>query len=224
MTEWLYTLTEWLYILIDLALHVDKYLFPLVETYGTWIYLVLFLVIFCETGLVVTPFLPGDSLLFAAGALAGAGKLAYPQLAFLIFMAACLGDQVNYSIGRYMGRAVFEKEYRLLKREYLLAAQKFYEDHGGKAIVLARFVPIVRTFAPFVAGAARMHRRRFLLFNLSGAAVWVLALVSAGFFTGNHPWVQKNFSLVVYAIILISITPMIVEGLKTWRRKMPEQK
>ena len=204
--------------LLDIALHVDKYLFPLVEAYGPWVYLLLFLVIFCETGLVVTPFLPGDSLLFAAGAMAGAGVLSYPLLLLLIFIPACLGDQVNYSIGRYLGEAVFQKEYRLLQRKHLLAAKEFYDTHGGKAIVLARFIPIFRTFAPFVAGVAHMHRGRFIFFNISGAALWVLSLVSAGFFIGNHPWVQKNFSLIIYAIIVISVLPVIFESGKAWLR------
>ncbi|MCL1889795.1 MAG: VTT domain-containing protein [Desulfovibrionaceae bacterium] len=205
--------------LVYLALHVDKYLFPLVETYGGWVYLLLFMIIFCETGLVVTPFLPGDSLLFAVGALAGAGALSHPLVMLIVFIPAVLGDQVNYSIGRYLGRRVFEKEYRLLKREHLLAAQKFYETHGGKAIILARFVPVIRTFAPFVAGVGKMDRGRFVIFNFTGAAIWVLILVNAGFFMGNRPWVRENFSLVIYAIILISVLPMVIEGGRAWLRK-----
>lgn len=209
--------------IFDIALHVDKYLFPLVEEYGLWVYLILFIVIFCETGLVVTPFLPGDSLLFAAGTLAGAGVLSYPLLLLLIFVAAVIGDQVNYSIGRYIGQAAFEKDYRLLKRDHLLAAQAFYEKHGGKAIILARFVPIIRTFAPFVAGIAHMHRGRFIFFNFTGAAIWVLGLVSVGFFLGNHPWVQANFSLAIYTIIIISIMPMVIEIARSWLRKRREK-
>lgn len=213
------SLAELLPWLIDVALHVDKYLFPLVEQYGPWIYLLLFLVIFCETGLVVTPFLPGDSLLFTAGALAGAGALSLPALLGLICTAAVLGDQVNYSIGRRLGRAAFERNHRLLKREHLLAAQAFYEKHGGKAIVLARFVPIIRSFAPFVAGMARMRRDLFIFFNFSGALLWVLGLVGLGFGLGNHPWVQAHFSSVIYLIILISVLPMLLEILKSPRRK-----
>ncbi|MDR2892524.1 MAG: DedA family protein [Deltaproteobacteria bacterium] len=197
--------------LLDIALHVDAYLFPLVQEYGVFVYLLLFLVIFCETGLVVTPFLPGDSLLFAAGSLAGAGQLSYPLLLALIFAAAVLGDQVNYSIGRFFGHKVFEREYRFLKHKHLHAAQAFYERHGGKAIILCRWVPLIRTFAPFVAGVAEMHRGRFILFNFIGAAAWALSLVSAGFFLGNLPFVQKNFSLIIYAIILISVLPVIIE-------------
>lgn len=204
--------------LFDILLHVDAYLFPLVDKYGTWIYLLLFMVIFCETGLVVTPFLPGDSLLFAAGTLAGAGQLSYPLLLLLIFAAAVLGDQVNYTIGRFLGHKVFERDYKLLKRKHLLAAQAFYEKHGGKAIIICRFVPIIRTFAPFVAGVAEMHRGRFIFFNFTGAAIWVCSLVSVGYFLGNLPIVQKNFSVVIYCIILISVMPVVIEVLRGWLR------
>ena len=210
--------------LFDVLLHVDTYLFPLVDKYGTWIYLLLFAVIFCETGLVVTPFLPGDSLLFAAGTLAGAGRLSYPLLVLLIFGAAVLGDQVNYTIGRFLGHKVFERDYKLLKRKHLQAAQAFYEKHGGKAIILCRFVPIIRTFAPFVAGVAEMHRARFIFFNFTGAAIWVLSLVSVGYFLGNLPIVQKNFSVVIYCIILISIMPMVIEILRGWLRSRKEKR
>lgn len=210
---------DFFWFVLDIALHVDKYLFPLVQQYGLWIYLILFAVIFCETGLVVTPFLPGDSLLFAAGTLAGAGMLSYPLLLGLIFVAAVLGDQVNYSIGRYIGHAAFERDYKLLKRDHLLAAKAFYERHGGKAIILARFVPIIRTFAPFVAGVAHMHRGRFIFFNFSGAFIWVFGLVSVGYFLGNHPWVQANFSVVIYGIIVISVMPMVIGFLNSWLEK-----
>ena len=201
--------------LLDMLVHVDAYLFALVDKYGVWVYLLLFLIIFCETGLVVTPFLPGDSLLFAAGTLAGAGLLSCPLLLLLIFIASVGGDQLNYSIGRYFGKTVFEREHRFLKRKHLLTAQAFYEKHGGKAIILARFIPIIRTFAPFVAGVARMHRGRFMFFNVTGAVIWVTGLVSIGFFIGNHPWVQKNFSTIIYAIILISIVPIALETAKS---------
>lgn len=205
--------------IFDIALHVDKHLFPLVAEYGRWIYLILFMVIFCETGLVVTPFLPGDSLLFAAGTLAGAGLLSYPMLLALILVAAVIGDQVNYTIGRCIGKSAFERDYRFLKRDHLLAAQAFYEKHGGKAIIMARFVPIIRTFAPFVAGIARMGRPRFMFFNVSGAIVWVFGLVSAGFFLGNREWVQKNFSVVIYGIIVVSVMPMVIGFLNSWLEK-----
>jgi membrane-associated protein len=196
---------------VDIALHVDVYLFPLVTRYGVWIYLLLFVVIFCETGLVVAPFLPGDSLLFASGALAGAGQLSYPLLLPLIFAAAVLGDQVNYSVGRFLGHKVFERDYRFLKRKHLLAAQAFYGKHGGKAIILCRWVPIIRTFAPFVAGVAAMRRGRFIFFNFTGAAAWVFSLVSLGFFLGNLPFIRDNFSVAIYIIILISIMPVVLE-------------
>lgn len=216
-------LGDFFWYLLDIALHVDKYLFPLVEQYGLWVYLILFIVIFCETGLVVTPFLPGDSLLFAAGTLAGAGQLSYPLLLGLIFIAAVLGDQVNYSIGRYIGHAAFERDYRFLKRDHLLAAKAFYDRHGGKAIILARFVPIIRTFAPFVAGVAHMHRARFMFFNFTGAVIWVFGLVSVGFFLGNNPWVQANFSVVIYGIILVSVMPVVFGVLKAWLAKRHTQ-
>lgn len=196
---------------VDLALHIDVQLFSLVATYGNLTYLLLFLIVFCETGLVVTPFLPGDSLLFAAGALAGAGALSYAPLLALLFSAAVLGDQLNYSIGRHLGRAAFEKQWRFLKREHLLAAQSFYDRHGGKAIILARFIPVIRTFAPFVAGIGHMRRARFALFNVAGAVLWCLGLLSAGFFLGNHPWVQAHFSVVIYGIVLISAMPVALE-------------
>jgi membrane-associated protein len=213
-----------LHFILDLALHVDIYLFPLVQEYGPWIYLILFMVIFCETGLVITPFLPGDSLLFAAGTLAGAGQLSYPLLLALIFGAAVLGDMTNYSIGRYMGHKVFEKDYRLLKRKHLLTAQEFYNRHGGKAIILARFIPVIRTFAPFVAGIAKMQRARFFFFNFTGAALWVSSLVSVGYFLGNLPFVQRNFSLILYAIILISVMPVFFEVLRGILSKKAQRK
>jgi membrane-associated protein len=205
------SLGEILRFISEMALHVDIYLFPLVQECGGWIYLILFIVIFCETGLVLTPFLPGDSLLFTAGTLAGAGQLSLLLLLVLIFSAAVLGDMVNYSVGRYLGRKVFEKEYPLLKRKYLLAAQEFYDRHGGKAIILARFVPIIRTFAPFVAGVAKMHRLAFIFFNFTGAALWVCGLVGGGYFLGNLPFVQNNFSIIIYAIVIISVLPVLVE-------------
>jgi membrane-associated protein len=200
--------------ILDIALHVDTYLFPLVQEYGELVYLLLFIVIFCETGLVVTPFLPGDSLLFVAGTLAGAGQLSYPLLLVLIFGAAVLGDMVNYTFGSCLGHRAFEKNYRLLKRKHLLAAQAFYDRHGGKAIILARFVPIIRTFAPFVAGIAKMRRARFIFFNFTGAALWVCGLVSIGYFLGNLPFAQNNFSLIIYAIVLLSVMPVFFELLR----------
>ena len=199
---------------LSLLLHVDQHLFDLVQAYGSWLYLILFVVVFCETGLVVTPFLPGDSLLFAAGTLAGAGYMSYPGVMATLLAAAVLGDAVNYEIGRKTGPSIFNRDTRWLNRQHLLKAHAFYERHGGKAIILARFIPIVRTFAPFVAGIALMHPLRFLSFNIVGAICWVLGLVSAGYFLGNIPVVKDNFSLVVYGIIVVSVAPVAIELLR----------
>ena len=209
---------EFVQYLIDVILHVDKHLFELLAQYGMWVYAILFVVVFCETGLVVTPFLPGDSLLFASGVAAGAGLLGYVEIMAVLLAAGILGDACNYCIGRRAGPAIFARDHRLIKRAHLLRAQEFYERHGGKAIVLARFVPIVRTFAPFVAGIARMFPPTFLLYNVTGCIVWVVGLVSAGYFFGNHPWVRSHFSIIVYGIILVSILPMVVEFAKAWLR------
>jgi membrane-associated protein len=203
--------------LLDMALHVDVYLRRLVAEYGLFVYLVLFLVVFCETGLVVTPFLPGDSLLFAGGTLVGAGMLEYAPLVAVLLSAAVIGDAVNFRIGRFLGPPVFQKNYRLLKREYLDKAHAFYERHGGKAIVLARFIPIIRTFAPFVAGAAGMRQDRFLFFNIAGALGWVFSLVSAGALLGSLPFIQEHFSLIVYGIIALSLLPLLVGTMRQAR-------
>ncbi|MCR5257147.1 MAG: VTT domain-containing protein [Desulfovibrio sp.] len=203
-----------LHFFTDFILHVDAHLLELVNAYGMWIYLILFTVVFCETGLVVTPFLAGDSLLFAAGVLAGTGAMGYLPCMGIFLVAGALGDAANYMIGRHVGPAIFRRETRFIKKEYLLRAHAFYERHGGKAIVLARFVPIVRTFAPFVAGIALMHPYAFLLYNISGCMLWVGGLVSAGFFLGNLPFVRQNFSLIVYAIVLISVLPVFAGFVK----------
>ena len=205
--------------LISFVLHIDRHLFELAANYGTWIYAILFLIVFCETGLVVTPFLPGDSLLFACGVLAGAELTGYPQSVGVLLAAGILGDAVNYSIGRRVGPAIFKKETRLIKKAHLVKAHAFYERHGGKAIVLARFIPIIRTFAPFVAGIAVMNPAVFLLFNVTGCAIWVTSLVSAGYFLGNTPFARENFSLIVYAIILVSVMPIVAEMIKGWWRR-----
>ncbi|MEG2172958.1 MAG: DedA family protein [Desulfovibrionaceae bacterium] len=205
--------------LIDFILHIDKHLFELVAQYGTWVYALLFFIIFCETGLVVTPFLPGDSLLFASGVVAGAGLLGYPQVLVALLVAGVLGDAVNYSIGRFVGPSIFKKDTRFIKKAHLLKAHAFYEKHGGKAIVLARFIPIVRTFAPFVAGIALMNPGTFFLFNVSGCVLWVGSLVSAGYFLGHTPFVRDNFALIVYVIIIISVLPVVIEVLKSWKVK-----
>lgn len=196
---------------LDFVLHIDVHLFELVEQYGLWIYGILFIIVFCETGLVVTPFLPGDSLLFASGVVAGAGLMGYGEIMLVLLAAGILGDAVNYCIGRHVGPAIFARENRFIKKEHLLKAHHFYERHGGKAIVLARFVPIVRTFAPFVAGIALMHPGTFFFFNITGCMLWVGGLVSAGFFLGNLAWVRENFSSIVYLIIFISVLPVVIE-------------
>ena len=196
---------------IDFILHIDVHLFELVAQYGLWIYAILFIIVFCETGLVVTPFLPGDSLLFAAGVVAGAGLMGYVEVMLVLLAAGVLGDAVNYCIGRHVGPAIFSRDSRFIKKEHLLKAHHFYERHGGKAIVLARFVPIVRTFAPFVAGIALMHPPTFFLFNITGCLLWVGGLVSAGYFLGNLEWARQNFSLIVYGIIIISVLPVVIE-------------
>ena len=204
---------------ISFVLRIDQHLFALASDYGTWIYAILFLIVFCETGLVVTPFLPGDSLLFASGVLAGANLMGYPQTVGVLLAAGILGDFVNYNIGRRVGPAIFKKDTRFIKKSHLVKAHAFYERHGGKAIVLARFIPIIRTFAPFVAGIAVMNPAAFLLFNIVGCVIWVISLVSAGYFLGNTSFAREHFSLIVYAIILVSVMPIVVEVIKGWRKQ-----
>jgi len=205
--------------LIDLVLHMDKHLSALVQTYQTWTYLLLFLVIFLETGLVITPFLPGDSLLFAAGALAAldGSPLNIGLLWLLMFIAAFLGDTVNYHIGKYIGPKAFSSNSKLLKREYLDKTHAFYEKHGGITIFLARFIPIIRTFAPFVAGIGDMTYWHFISYNIFGGLVWTALFTFGGYFFGNLPFVKENFSLVVIAIILISVIPVVTEAIKARR-------
>lgn len=197
--------------ILDFFLHVDKHLLELVQTYGTWAYGILFGIIFMETGLVVTPFLPGDSLIFAAGALAGAGALDVRVLIPLLITAAVTGDNVNYLIGRNVGPRVFHQGNRFFKQEYLQRTHEFYQRHGGKTLVLARFVPIVRTFAPFVAGIGRMSYLRFLAFSVGGGTLWVSLFGLLGYFFGSLPVVKENFSIAVVAIIFLSLTPMVIE-------------
>ncbi|MCA9970283.1 MAG: DedA family protein [Anaerolineales bacterium] len=205
---------EYVKTLVDLFLHLDEYLSVVIQDYGIWTYALLFGVIFLETGFVVTPFLPGDSLLFAAGTFAALGSLNVGLLWLLLFVAAVAGDTVNYWIGHFFGPKVFERDYRLLNREHLEKTQRFYEKHGGKTIVLARFVPIVRTFAPFVAGVGTMAYGRFIAYNLLGGFLWTLLFLFMGYFFGNIPFVKANFEFVIIAIILISVLPMIVEYLR----------
>jgi membrane-associated protein len=205
---------------VDFVLHLDTHLSGLIQTYGFWTYLILFLVIFCETGLVVTPFLPGDSLLFAAGALAASGSLKIGWLFLILAVAAILGDTVNYWIGKIIGPKVFAKEKsRIFKKEYLDRTHRFYEKYGTETIILARFVPIVRTFAPFVAGIGRMSYGKFLSYNVIGGFLWVALFTFGGYFFGNIPFVKKNFSLVILAIILISLVPILWEYLKHRKKR-----
>ncbi len=210
--------------LIDLFLHLDKHLAELVVSYGPWIYGLLFLIIFAETGLVVTPFLPGDSLLFAAGALAGTGALNIWVVLALLLVAAVLGDAVNYAIGRFIGHRVLEHDatptgiHRLINREHLDRAHAFFEKYGGKAVVIGRFVPIVRTFVPFVAGAVAMTYPKFAFYNVAGAILWVGVCAGGGYAFGNVPIVKQNFSLVVLGIIAVSVLPVVFEFVQARRR------
>lgn len=208
---------EELFILLDFFRHIDQHLNALFLQYGAWTYSILFIVIFCETGLVVTPILPGDSLLFAAGALAAGGGLDVHLLWLLLFVAAVFGDALNYHIGAYIGPRAFEGKRRFLKREYLERTQRFYERYGGKTIIIARFVPIVRTFAPFLAGVGRMGYLRFFTYNVFGGLLWTLAFIYGGYFFGAQPFVKKNFEFVVLAIIIISVMPAVYEYMRAWR-------
>jgi membrane-associated protein len=205
---------ESLQTVVDVFLHLDRHLGELVREYGVWTYAILFLIIFAETGLVVTPFLPGDSLLFAAGALAAGGSMNVLFLAALLIVAAIAGDSVNYSIGSAVGVRVFKDDARVLKTEYLRRTEAFYDKYGGKTIILARFVPIVRTYAPFVAGACRMNYAKFLTYNVVGGVVWIVIFLFAGYFFGNIPAVQENFGYVIVVIILISLLPVLLEYVK----------
>lgn len=205
--------------LIDFILHIDVHLAEIIASYGAWTYAILFLIIFAETGLVVTPFLPGDSLLFAAGAFCAKPEtgLNIHFMALLLLVAAVLGDTVNYWIGSKLGPAVFKREDSLLlRRKHLDRAHAFFEKYGGRAIILARFVPIVRTFVPFVAGVGRMTYSRFIAYNVIGGLVWVYLFCYLGFMFGNQPFVQKNFKLVILAIIILSVVPIVVEAFRAW--------
>jgi membrane-associated protein len=206
--------------ILDLFLHLDVHLTQVTSQYGGWTYAILFLIVFCETGLVVTPILPGDSLLFAAGALAALGSLEVTWLLPLLFVACLAGDLVNYTIGKHLGRRLFSKpDSRFFKREYLERTQSFYATHGAKTIIMARFVPIVRTFAPFVAGMGTMRFRQYILFCVAGALIWVGVCVAAGYLFGNIPVVKQNFTLVVLAIIGLSILPGVIGFIRSKRQK-----
>ncbi len=213
--EILSTLWGWLHYAFTVFLHLDKTLGLVIQDYGAWTYLILFLIIFCETGLVVTPILPGDSLLFAVGVFAATGSLDIHKIWPLLAGAAILGDNVNYWVGNFIGPKVFHYENsRIFKKEYLLKTHNFYEKYGGKAIILCKYVPIVRTFAPFVAGVGAMTYPRFLMFNVIGGFTWVTIIMFAGYFFGNIPVIRNNFSFVVLAIIIISVMPAVVEYMR----------
>jgi membrane-associated protein len=215
--------------MIDFILNFDAYLTGFVQDYGTLTYGILFAIIFAETGLVVTPFLPGDSLLFAAGALAATGALSIEVLFVSLTIAAIIGDAVNYAIGRRLAHTFLDDIpdtgwiYRVVKREHVWRAHEFFEKHGGKAVILARFVPIVRTFVPFVAGGANMTYRTFALYNVTGAILWVGICAGAGYLFGNIPVVKENFELVVIGIIFVSVLPIVVEVVRSWRQPGAER-
>jgi membrane-associated protein len=205
--------------LIDFIFHVDQHLEAFVRQYGAWIYVLLFLIVFVETGFVIMPFLPGDSLLFVVGALCGVGFMSFPLAVAVLLAAAILGDQCNYHIGRYFGPKVFQWEHsRFFNRQAFLQAHAFYERYGGVTIILARFMPFLRTFAPFVAGVAEMTRSKFTFFNVTGAFIWVLSICTAGYFLGSLPWVQENLSKIIWAMILV---PGLIVLVGAWsaRRK-----
>ncbi len=212
---------EFLKTLIDLLLHLDSHLKEVIDAYGVWTYAILFVIIFCETGLVVTPFFPGDSLLFAAGAFAATVVLDVWALTVLLTGAAVLGDTANYWIGERIGdRAFAPGQHRFLKPKYLEKTHRFYEKYGSKTIIIARFVPIVRTFAPFLAGVGTMTYPRFLMYNVVGGALWTIIFVWGGYFFGNLPFVKKNFSLVIVAIILLSVMPAVIEYFRARHRNI----
>ena len=201
--------------LIDFILHVDKHLEAFVQTYGMWVYALLFLIVFVETGVVVMPFLPGDSLLFIVGALCGAGMMSFPLACAVLVAAAILGDQCNYSIGRYFGPKVFQwEDSRWFNRKAFDQAHAFYERYGGITIVIARFMPFIRTFAPFVAGVAEMGRAKFTAFNVGGALLWVLGIATAGYFFGNFAWVKENLDKIIWAMIFV---PGLIAIFGAWR-------
>ena len=204
--------------LLDLILHLDKHLDTLVMNYGPWVYAILFLLVFCETGLVVTPFLPGDSLLFTVGALAARGSIDIFLITGLLALAAILGDTVNYWIGKLVGQKLIARYPKLFRPEHLQRTHDFFERYGGKTIIIARFVPIVRTFAPFVAGIGKMTYSRFMAFNVGGALLWIVLLLPLGYFCGNLPPVKKNFTLVIFGIIFLSILPAVIETLRERNR------
>jgi membrane-associated protein len=208
--------------IVDLILHLDEYLNAIIQSFGAWTYLILFLVIFMETGFVITPFLPGDSLIFAAGSLAALGSLNIVVLFVTLCAAAILGDTVNYWIGHYIGPRAFSGNIRFLKKEYLDKTHVFYEKHGGKTIIIARFIPIIRTFAPFVAGIGAMTYSKFIVYNVIGGVAWVALFLFGGYFLGTLPFVQDNFAVVIIAIVFISVLPGVIEFLRERMRASRE--
>lgn len=203
---------------IDLFIHLDKHLDSVIQSYGTLTYLILFAIIFCETGLVVTPILPGDSLLFAVGTFCALGSLDVRVVIVLLSVAAILGDTVNYWIGAFIGPKAFHREdSRFFKKAYLVRTHEFYEKYGGKTIILARFMPIIRTFAPFVAGIGKMSYLKFITYNIIGGVVWIMSFVLLGYFFGNIPVVKRNFTLVIFAIIILSVMPSVIEVIRARR-------
>ena len=206
---------EWIAYILDFFIHLDHHINTLIEQYGNWTYLIIFLIIFCETGLVVTPFLPGDSLLFVLGTFAANGPLDIKLLLFLLTAAAILGNMTNYFIGRLLAPRIFRHEnIRFINREYLEKTERFFEKYGGKTIIITRFMPIIRTFAPFLDGVGSMHYLKFTAYNCAGGILWVGSLTLAGYYFGNIPVVEKHFTLVIYLIILISLLPALIEFIR----------
>ena len=198
--------------ILDFILHIDKYLDLIIQNYGSLVYLILFFIIFAETGFVITPFLPGDSLLFVVGSFAGKGSLNFWTVYFLLIIAAILGNLTNFHIGYYFGNKLIEKN--LVKKEYIIQTEKFFQKHGGKAVIISRFLPIFRTFVPFVAGIGKMDKREFFIYNFIGGFLWITLFLTLGYFTGNLPFVKENFSLFIYGIIIISILPAVIKAIK----------
>jgi len=208
---------------IGIIMTLDTYMAQIIDKFGAWSYLIIFFVIFLETGMVFTPFLPGDSLLFAAGALAAIGAFNIVLLLILLALAAVLGDSVNYAIGHFLGEKIFSWKIKFIKKHHLERTHQFFEKHGGKTIIIARFIPIVRTFAPFLAGVGRMHYLKFLSYNVIGGVLWVAAFLGAGYFFGNIQFVKNNFSLVILAIIIISLVPTVIEIISHLRKSKKEK-
>ncbi len=207
---------DWINQLLDFILHIDNHLVELVQQYGIYIYIILFIILFCETGLVIAPFLPGDSLLFAAGALAASGNMNILLLGLTCIVAAFLGNQVNFIVGKFFGPKIFETERKYLKKDHLNKTQEFYEKHGGKALIIGRYLPFIRTFVPFVAGVGQMNSYRFTYFNIVGALLWIVPILGIGYLFGNIQYVKDNFSMIILAILIISVLPMIIGVFSAW--------